>query len=203
MKPHPYADAPRLPVADTIDPRSVLSASGLAELEIEVGPGRGGFMFERLAARPDIGMIGLEIRLKWASIVDERLRKRGYGERARVFAADARLALPRFTPGSIGIIHVHFPDPWWKKRHQKRLVVGDRLIDAAAQALRQGGELFLQTDVAERAEAYQALVEPDSRFEAYAAKVRVDETPFFARSPRERRALADGLPIFRLHWRRL
>jgi tRNA (guanine-N7-)-methyltransferase len=164
MKPHTYADAPRLPEADTIDPRSLLGSPVIREFEVEVGPGRGGFMFERLSARPDIGMIGLEIRLKWASIVDRRLREKGQGERARVFAEDARAALARFTPNSISVVHVHFPDPWWKKRHRKRLVVGDALIDAAARALREGGELFLQTDVAERADAYEALVGRDPRF---------------------------------------
>jgi tRNA (guanine-N7-)-methyltransferase len=203
MKLHPYADAPRLPEAETIDPRSLLPGSGFGELEVEIGPGRGGFMFERLAARPDVGMIGLEIRLKWATIVDRRLREKGYGGRARVFAADARLALPRFVPNSVAVIHVHFPDPWWKKRHHKRLVVGERLIEAAARVLREGGELFLQTDVAERADAYEALVGRDPRFLPYASNVRVDESPYSARSSRERRALADGLPIFRLHWRRV
>jgi tRNA (guanine-N7-)-methyltransferase len=203
VKLHPYADAPRLPEADAIDPRSLLGESALRDVEVEVGPGRGGFMFERLAAQPEIGMIGLENRLKWASIVDRRLREKGFGERARVFAADARLALPRFIPQSVGVVHVHFPDPWWKKRHRKRLVVGDALIDAAARALRVGGELFLQTDVAERADAYEALVGRDPRFAAGSTSARIDETPYSARSPRERRALADGLPIFRLQWRRL
>ena len=117
----PYAEAPRLP------PRSGLGAVDILgqgaqqrELELEIGPGRGGFILERLAAAPDVCIVGLEIRLKWASLLDERVRGLGFGGRARVFAEDIRGALPRFAQGSLARVFIHFPDPWWKKRHAKR-----------------------------------------------------------------------------------
>ena len=37
---------------------------GAGPVEIEIGPGRGGFLFERALARPEARLIGLEIRLK-------------------------------------------------------------------------------------------------------------------------------------------
>src|SRR4051794_25175551 len=46
-----YADAPRLPERGPIDLHTVL-AQRCARLELEIGPGRGGFLLERLAARP-------------------------------------------------------------------------------------------------------------------------------------------------------
>jgi tRNA (guanine-N7-)-methyltransferase len=171
-------------------------------VELEIGPGRGGFLFERLAADPAVAMIGLEIRRKWATLVDERLARQGLGARARVFAEDAKLVLPRFVPGSLRAVFVHFPDPWWKKRHQKRLVMNTDLMAALANALRSHGELFVQTDVAERAAAYEALVGGCADFEPWEGSARVDDNPYQARSPRERRALADGLPVFRLRFRR-
>src|SRR3954468_6350597 len=116
---HPYADAPRVPEGDVVDLAAILpGAAPGAEgpIEIEIGPGRGGFLFERSAARPDVRIVGLEIRLKWAALVDGRLQKEGLGGRARVFNADAREALPRIAPpGSIATFFLHFPDPWWKK----------------------------------------------------------------------------------------
>lgn len=122
MRSDPYAHAPRLPEGDDpVDPRRLLCA-GSRPVEVEIGPGRGGFLFERLATA-DVGMIGLEIRRKWATIVDERLKQRGYSPRARVFAEDARQAIPRFVEASVSAVYVHFPDPWWKRRHQKRLVI--------------------------------------------------------------------------------
>src|SRR3954470_8575824 len=92
---HPYAHAPRLPDGE-IRLDEVLPGEG--PIEVEIGPGRGGFLFERCAARPDVRIIGLEIRLKWAALVDGRLQKQGLGARARVFNADAREALARVGP---------------------------------------------------------------------------------------------------------
>jgi tRNA (guanine-N7-)-methyltransferase len=201
MKTNPYADAPRLPEGDRVDPRALVGA-GESAIEIEIGPGRGGFVFERLAADPSVRMLGLEIRRKWATIVDNRLRERGLGERARVLAEDAKLVLPRFPEACARAIFVHFPDPWWKKKHHKRLVVTPELLAQVCRVLVPGGELFIQTDVSERAAAYAELVAAAPRLVPLRPELGfATENPFLARSPREHRAIADGLPIFRLHFR--
>lgn len=229
MRNYPYEHAPRLPEGDAIDPRTLfLSAAesaaqregkhaegqasappsaidpalAAAPVELEVGPGRGWFIVERLEHDPRARVVGLEIRRKWATIVDERLKKRGYGERGRVFAEDAKPALRRFLPDSVSVAYVHFPDPWWKKRHHKRLVVGPELLDELARVLVSGGELLIQTDVEERAEQYEAAVAAHGAFVPLGDAARVADHPHGARSPRERKAIEDGLPVYRLRYRR-
>jgi len=184
-----------------MDPR-LLFEERTARVELEIGPGRGWFMVERLTVEPAISMIGLEIRRKWATVVDERLKSRGLGARGRVFAEDARFALPRFHDGSLAVVYLHFPDPWWKKRHEKRLVFTPALVADIARVLAPGGELFLQTDVQERAESYERMVAADPWLVPWAGSARVEENPYGALSPRERRALQDGLPVTRMRWRR-
>jgi tRNA (guanine-N7-)-methyltransferase len=201
--PRPYEDAPKLPEGERVDPRSLVTGEWL---EIEIGPGRGGFVFERLDAEPRCGVIGLEVRRKWAAIVDARLAKRGLARRGRVFAEDAKNALPRLAPdGAFKRAFLHFPDPWWKKRHQKRLVMGDVFLTEVARLLEPGGELYIQTDVEERAEQYEAQVLASPWFAPFgevAGSPRLAENPFGARSPRERRAITDGLPVHRMLFRR-
>jgi tRNA (guanine-N7-)-methyltransferase len=150
--------------------------------------------------------VGIEIRRKWATIVDDRLAARGLGPRARVFAEDAREALTRLGPdGSVSGFFVHFPDPWWKKRHAKRLVIGDVLLVEMVRLLAPGGELCVQTDVEERAEQYESAIalvpslvpagdEPGS--------ARMKKNPYEARSNREKRADEDELPVWRMRWKR-
>jgi tRNA (guanine-N7-)-methyltransferase len=197
----PYANAPRLPADEpVVDPRDLVGG-GRSPVELEIGPGRGGFLFERLAAA-DVRMVGLEIRRKWATIVDARLRERGYGQRARVFAEDARAALPRFADACASAVYVNFPDPWWKRCHQKRLVIAKDLANCLARILIPRGELFVQTDVLERAEAYHGLLSDAESLEPVGHSPWVQENPYGAQSSRERRALADGLPIYRLRFRR-
>lgn len=201
---HPYAHAPRVPEGDAVPVSALVPGEG--PFEIEIGPGRGGFLFERAAAQPSSRLVGLEIRLKWSAIVDERLRKRGLGGRARVLNADAREALARLGPdASVAVFYLHFPDPWWKKRHEKRLVMGDSLLDSIARLLHDGGDLFVQTDVEERAQQYEAQIASHPAFEPAGdapGSSRLAENPYNARSPREHRAIADGLPVHRLRYRR-
>jgi tRNA (guanine-N7-)-methyltransferase len=201
--PRPYHDAPRLPEGESIELRTLVSGDWL---ELEIGPGRGWFLVERAEAEPRAALVGLEIRRKWAAIVDGRLVQRGLSPRVRVFAEDARHALPRLTPdASLRRVFVHFPDPWWKKRHHKRLVMKDGFFDQVARLLEPEGELFVQTDVEERAALYEAMVSLDARFVAAGdapGSPRLADHAYVARSPRERRAIADGLPVHRTRWRR-
>jgi tRNA (guanine-N7-)-methyltransferase len=171
-------------------------------VELEIGPGRGGFLFERLAAVSELCMLGFEIRRKWATIVDNKLKAGGLGARARVFAEDARSALPRLPAASLSRVYIHFPDPWWKKRHAKRLVVSPSLMPEVVRTLVPGGELFVQTDVEERALEYEEAINAAPGLEPVPGGPRIAENPFQARSPREHRAIKDGLPIHRLLYRK-
>jgi tRNA (guanine-N7-)-methyltransferase len=199
-KPNPYADAPRLPEANEVDLAQLVRPG--FPIELEIGPGRGGFLFERLAAVPELCMIGFEIRRKWATIVDNKLKAHGLGARSRVFYEDARTALPRLPPGSLSRVYIHFPDPWWKKRHEKRLVVNANLLPDVVRALVPGGELFVQTDVEDRALEYEAAINAAPGLAPVPGGPRLVENPFLARSPREHRAIKDGLPIHRLLYRK-
>lgn len=198
---YPYADAPRLPDGDgPVNPLQLVAASG--PIELEIGPGRGTFLLERLESHPEVHMVGLEIRRKWATIVDRRARERFAG-RGRVFAEDAKVTLPRFDAGSVARVYVHFPDPWWKKRHEKRLIAVDDFVAQVHRLLTPGGDCFVQTDVEERAQRYEGLFAAHPGFEPWAeGNARVEDPLFGARSPREKRAIEDGLPIVRLRFRK-
>jgi tRNA (guanine-N7-)-methyltransferase len=207
--PRPYADAPRLVLQPTMIRVPVPFASLVAgsSYELEIGPGRGGFILERALAKPEVGLVGLAVRRKWASIVDARLRAASLAPRARVFAEDVKEALPRLTPdGCLERVYLHFPDPWWKKRHEKRLVMELPVLDQIARLLAPEGELFIQTDVSERADQYESLIGADARFSPFGdpsgTGARLTENPYEAQSPRERRAVIDGLPIYRIRFRR-
>lgn len=207
-RPGPYENAPRLPESpqgELLDLRTIVAGS---PIELEVGPGpKAGFLIERAAAAPEAGLVGLEIRRKWASVGDGKLAKLGHAARARVFCEDARVALPRLGPdGIVQRVFLHFPDPWWKKKHTKRLVLGDVFLAEVARLLARGGELYVQTDVEERAELYERAVTAHGAFAPHGAvegSARIAENPYGARSPREHRAIEDGLPVHRMTWLRV
>jgi tRNA (guanine-N7-)-methyltransferase len=192
--PPAYAALAPRPPDGPVDLPSLLPGAG--PLEIDVGFGRGKSLFERASHAPGSRLLGLEVRAKWVCQVDARLRRDGLEGRVRVLLADARELLARSGPeGSVGRVFVHFPDPWWKKRHSKRRVVDGAFVAQVARLLAPEGVLYIQTDVPERAELYESLLRAEG---AFGSVERLLENPFGARSNREHRAAEDGLPVYRL-----
>ena len=175
-----------------------LMVPGTGPLELDVGFGRGASLLSRAAAAPSARLVGIEVKTKWAYRVEQRRKRLGL-ERVRVLAGDAGTVLARAEPDAcISRAFVHFPDPWWKKRHAKRQLIDRAFLDELARLLVTGGELFIQTDVEDRARQYLALLRDHPGFSIPQSEGFIDENPFGAVSNRERCATEDGLPIWRI-----
>jgi tRNA (guanine-N7-)-methyltransferase len=192
--------APRAPEGEfALD--AVLPGDG--PLELDIGFGRGASVYERATLAPGSRILAFEIKSKWSFKVAERCTKRGY-DHVRVLCGDVREILERTTDHAVvQQVSVHFPDPWWKRRHTKRRVVGDELLDALARLMVDGGEFFVQTDVPDRCDIYVETLRRHPAFELQGDNGRIDANPFGARSNRELRAVEDGLPIYRVLARRV
>lgn len=183
--------APRLPEG-AIDLTQLVPGDG--PLELDVGFGRGASLFARHEVAPDSRILGIEIKSKWSYKVEERCQQEGLA-RVRAFGADIREILPRSGPdGCLRKVFLHFPDPWWKKRHLSRLVLQPAVLDDLGRLMAPGGVLFVQTDVPDRMALYERTV---AEHEAFSG-TRVDHNPFGSISNREARAIEDGLPVLRL-----
>jgi tRNA (guanine-N7-)-methyltransferase len=184
-----------------IDLPALWPATHDGEIELEIGFGRGMFLIERAQFAPDARLLGIEIKRKWAYLVSERAKRLELAG-VRVFGADARDVLLRLGPDhSLARAFMHFPDPWWKKRHAKRRLRGQDTLDPLARLLRPGAELFIQTDVEDRAEDFVADLRGHGAFEVPADPFIADHA-YGARSNREKRAITDGLPVYRILVRR-
>ena len=120
-----------------------------APLEVEVGSGKGLFLRRASVDRPDVDFLGIEISRKYARFAAAGLAKRSIGN-AMVVVGDAiRLFAQTLPDESLLAVHVYFPDPWWKKRHEKRRVIQGPLVLDIQRTLRPGGSLHFWTDVEE------------------------------------------------------
>jgi tRNA (guanine-N7-)-methyltransferase len=173
------------------------------EVECEIGCADAQFLFERAACAPARVYVGLEIRREFVDLVGRRARERGVAVHAVWCQAQLHMA-DVFPPGRVARAYVNFPDPWFKRRHHQRRMVDGVLAGNIADALRAGGEVFVQTDVWDLAlEALDAF-ECDGRFVNAAGEWSFwrGGNPFGARSWREQHAEETGLPIWRLLLRR-
>jgi tRNA (guanine-N7-)-methyltransferase len=191
---NPYANVPAAPADLDLE----AYASG-RPLELEVGFGRGHFIMDRGAQQPETRHLGLEVRRKWVALAAQRAVDRGLNN-VELLYGNVHELLPTWQPeGYLSSVFINFPDPWWKKRHRKRLVVAPDMLAHYARLLRPGGLLFLQTDVAERAELYEALLrqEPGLRQRLDSTGAPLTENPLGVMSHREKKCAQTGLSVYR------
>jgi tRNA (guanine-N7-)-methyltransferase len=116
-------------------------------LRVEVGPGKGIWLERVATASPEVNWLGIEYKEKRARWIAQKIVRAGLTN-VRVIWDDAADALATLVaPGLLDAIHVNFPDPWPKRRHQHRRLIQPSFCAAMARALAPGGRVELVTDV--------------------------------------------------------
>ncbi|HEY9738250.1 MAG TPA: tRNA (guanosine(46)-N7)-methyltransferase TrmB [Trichocoleus sp.] len=168
-------------------------------LHIDIGCGKGIFVSQMAVLRPGWNFLGFEIR---QPLVEQSLKRRDeagltnlhflFGN-INISFVDLMESLP---PGALGCVSIQFPDPWFKKRHQKRRVVQPELVSAIATYLPPGRQVVLQSDVKDVAEDMCDRFSEHSAFHRTSSEWLPD-SPFPAQTDRERVTLEKGLPVYR------
>ncbi len=115
-------------------------------LVVEIGFGNGDFLVETAPRRPGTRFVGIEISRTSVLKASKRLRALRI-RNVRLVHWDARPALQHlFAPGSLHEVHSYFPDPWPKKRHEKRRLFSLEFCKLVASRLKTGGRVILYTD---------------------------------------------------------
>lgn len=187
------------PIAQDLFPdwRAILG-EGAARLELEIGSGHGGFAMAFAARHPERALVAVEQRRAFATAMAARAARRGLANLV-VVNGDARLLAPRlFRPGSLAAVHVHFPDPWWKRKHHRRRLVDDGMSALLFRLLAPGGVLDFRTDVERYALEARERLELLGFVNAAGPARFAEPAPGEIPSTREKRYLATGQPVWRL-----
>lgn len=116
-------------------------------LEIEIGFGKGLFLVNSAVSKPDVNFIGIELSRQCAHLTCQRLQHAGVNN-VILFLTDARAFITnRVKTASVHAIHTYFPDPWWKRRHEKRRLYAPTFVQQVQRVLQVKGELHFWTDV--------------------------------------------------------
>jgi len=113
---------------------------------LEIGFGMGDATAQIAAARPQDNFIGIEVHTPGVGALLQRIAERGLTN-LRLLQHDAVEVLrDMIPPASLAGIHVYFPDPWHKKKHNKRRLIQAPFVRDLAAHLAPGGYLHCATD---------------------------------------------------------
>ena len=120
-----------------------------APIEMEVGCGKGTFILEEARAFPDKNFFGIEWANKYYKLAVDRMG-RWNTPNVRMMRTDAADFIAEHIPdASIGVFHLYFPDPWPKKRHNKRRFFCDENLAQLLRILKPNGIINVATDHAD------------------------------------------------------
>ena len=132
-------------------------------LWLEIGFGGGEHLLWQARHHPDVMLIGAEPFEDGVVKVLSAIEAEGLAN-IRLFADDVRPLIRALPDASVDRAFVLFPDPWPKRKHQKRRLVARPLLDLLARVLKPGAELRVATDIGDYARTMLIALMPHPAF---------------------------------------
>jgi tRNA (guanine-N7-)-methyltransferase len=130
----------------------------IAPRVLEIGFGMGDATATIAEALPGTDFIGVEVHTPGVGALLKRIGELGLTN-LRLVQHDAVDVLQQMiAPDSLAGVHVFFPDPWHKKKHNKRRLIQAEFVRLLASRLAPGGRLHCATDWAPYAEQMLAVL---------------------------------------------
>ena len=115
-------------------------------LYIEIGMGKGDFIYQNALKHPENNYIGIE---KFPSVLAAAINKINKNQslpNLKLMHFDAIELENVFENGEIDHLFLNFSDPWPKKRHAKRRLTSSAFLDVYRRLLKKDGVIEFKTD---------------------------------------------------------
>lgn len=156
-------------------------------LIMEIGFGMGKATWQIARDRPQYNYLGVEVHSPGVGRLIMELRENGLGN-LKIIQHDAVEVLSAMVPeGSLAGLHVFYPDPWPKKRHHKRRLMRQPIVDLMVSRLIPGGYIYFVTDIEEYGQSTLDLLSScqglENEYEGFAPRIEWrPETKFEAKA---------------------
>ncbi len=165
-----------------------------APLELDMGCGDGAFLVGMAGRVPEHNFLGVERLLGRVRKSSRRAARAGLAQVRLIRIESHYLVRHLLPPESATVMHVMFPDPWPKRRHNPRRLIQTEFLDAAQRVIAPGGELRLTTD---DRPYYDHMVAVGGAHPGFAAEPW-EPGEDYPQTDFERHFRGQGLPIYRL-----
>lgn len=167
---------------------------------LDLGCARGRFLLQMAQKNPQNNYLGIEIRevlVTEANQIKDEFNLTNlyylYGN-INYFLTELLASLPFH---SLELITIQFPDPWFKKKHQKRRVVQSEIVEILSKFLSKKGQIFLQSDIQEVAEEMCNCFLENPQFKPFKPEIWLTENPLNVMTEREIATLNKGKKVYR------
>ncbi|HPG88196.1 MAG TPA: tRNA (guanosine(46)-N7)-methyltransferase TrmB [Hyphomicrobium sp.] len=130
---------------------------------LEIGFGGGEHLVWQATQNPGVTLIGCEPFEDGVIKVLDQIEQQRLSN-IRLHMGDARDVLRWLPEASIDRAFILFPDPWPKRKHQKRRLVNSSTLALLARVLRRGAELRFGTDIGDYARSALEAFRAEKRF---------------------------------------
>ena len=181
----PYAEDKKLDLADPT--------------VVEIGFGDGEATHQMAERSPDVNYLALEVYPPGVGALLDVVHTKQLSN-VRIIRHDAAEVVENMvSDGTVSGFHIFFPDPWQKKRHNKRRLINSAFVAILADKLKKGGYIYCATDWEDYAHQMQEVLRGEARlsspFAGFAEKPN-DIVPWRPQTKFERKGLEVGRTIF-------
>ena len=156
-----YADAARAATKNDLNDRQII---------LEIGFGMGEATAHIAALMPEKNFLCCEVHEPGVGALLKRIGEQDL-RNIRIVAHDAVEVIDNMLPlQCLDGVHIFFPDPWHKKKHNKRRLIQSPLIAKLAARLKPGGYLHCATDWQPYAEQILEVLESEPLLKNTAAQ---------------------------------
>ncbi len=169
-------------------------------LHLDIGCARGKFLLEMAQLHPETNFLGIEIRRPLVEDANREKERLGLSNLHYLFGSinysveDIFQSLPENV---LQYISVQFPDPWFKRKHNKRRVIQPELVNSLIAYLQPQGTVFLQSDIEEVALEMTARFAEHPLLDKQHQDNWLPDNPLSIPTERELYVTADNLPVYR------
>lgn len=113
---------------------------------IEIGMGKGDFIYQQALQNPNINYIGIEKYPSVLAVAVNKIVKKGVLSNLRVLSFDAIDLQELFEKQEVSQIFLNFSDPWPKNKHAKRRLTSATFLPIYKAVLKETGTIEFKTD---------------------------------------------------------
>ena len=167
------------------------------KIVIEVGFGNGDYLISNAKKNPNVLYIGSEVYINGIARVLKYISKHNL-KNIKLCGINFLYLLTSLQPNTIDEIYVINPDPWPKKRHNKRRLLNCNNLSSMNKLLKKEGKIFISTDSKDYFNEIKSAINKKKQFDKVIFTCMSNSDVMYGISNYQRKAISKNKDIYKI-----